>query len=91
MSAQHDPDTYYQILIKGRLGERWADWFEGMDITHNEQGATVLTGLIADQSELHGILSTIGMLNMTLISVTQIDVSSSKEPQTNQDADTLSD
>ncbi len=82
MSTQHDLDTTYQILIEGQLGERWADWFEGMDISHNEQGSTVLTGLVADQAELQGILATIGMLNMTLISVAQIDATSGKESQT---------
>ncbi len=87
MSTQHDLDTTYQILIEGQIGERWADWFEGMDISYNEQGFTVLTGLVADQAELQGILATIGMLNMTLISVTQINAPSSKELQTSQDED----
>ncbi len=87
MPTKHDPDTYYQILIAERLGERWADWFEGMDISQNEQGFTVLAGSIADQPELQGILSTIGMLNMTLISVTQIDATSGQKSQTNQDED----
>ena len=91
MSAQHNPDTYYQILIAGRLGERWIDWFEGMDITHNEQGNTVLIGPVADQSELQGILSTIGTLNLTLVSVAQIDAESHKDTQSNQEEDTLSD
>ncbi len=90
MSAHYDPDTYYQILIAEQIGERWADWFEGMDVSHNEEGVTVLTGPVADQSELQGILSTIGTLNMTLISVTQLDVKSSKESQTNQDEEALS-
>ncbi len=91
MSTQYNLDTTYQILIEGQIGERWADWFEGMDISHNEQGFTVLTGLVADQAELQGILATIGMLNMTLISVTQINVKSSKASQTNQDEGMLSD
>ena len=90
MSTQHDSDTTYQILIAGQLGERWADWFEGMDISHTEQGFTVLTGLVTDQAELQGVLSTIGMLNMTLISVAQIDVKLNKGLQTNQDKGALS-
>ena len=87
MSAQDDPGTYYQILIVGRLGERGQEWFDGMDINHNEQGFTVLTGSVADQSQLQGILATIGMLNMTLISVTQVDVKSGQESQTNPNED----
>lgn len=85
MSAQDNPGTYYQILIGGRLDERGQEWFEGMDINYNEQGFTVLTGLVADQSQLQGILATIGMLNMTLISVTQVDPKSDQESQTNSD------
>ncbi len=91
MSTQHDSNTTYQILIEGQIGTCWADWFEGMDISHNEQGFTVLTGLVADQAELQGILSTIGMLNMTLISVAQIDVKSTRESQTILDEKALSD
>ena len=67
------PDqTTYRILIKGRLGPRWVEWFEGMAITVDEGGNTVLTGPVVDQSALQGILSRIGFLNMTLISVTQM-------------------
>ena len=80
MSTNPNPGICYQILIKEHLDGRWADWFEGLDITHTKQGATILTGLIADQSELQGILSTIGMLNMTLISVIQVDMNLCEEP-----------
>ena len=71
MATQSDQATYC-ILIKERLGVRWSEWFEGMDITFAEGGNTVLTGPVVDQAALQGILSKIGILNMTLISVTQI-------------------
>ena len=87
MSAHRKPDTYYQIEIKGQLSEDWVDWFEGMAVTHPDPGITVLTGPVADQSQLHGILSTIGMLNVTLISVTQIDVKSNPKSLTELDGD----
>ena len=90
MSAQDDPGTYYQILIAGRLGERGQEWFESMDVSQNEAGFTVLKGLVADQSQLQGILATIGMLNLTLISVTRMDAQSSQESQPHTDEEAQS-
>ena len=75
-----DTGIHYQIMIKGRLDESWAEWFEEMEISHDEQGNTILGGEITDQAELQGILSRIGMLNMTLLSVSQIDLSLQEEP-----------
>ena len=68
------PETY-QIKIQGRLNERWSDWFSGMTVTF-ERGSTpitTLTGAVADQSALRGILTRIWDLNLTLISVNQIE------------------
>jgi len=87
MAVQHDPNIAYQILIAEQFSEHWADWFEGMDISHNQQGNTILTGQVIDQPALQGILSTIGLLNMTLISVTQIDIKPSKASQTNEESE----
>jgi hypothetical protein len=65
--------------VRGRLDERWADWFNGMTIT-SERGITTLAGAV-DQAALHGILSKIRNLNLTLISVTPIE--SEKESHIN--------
>lgn len=60
---------YYEIRIKGHLGERWSDWFAGLDLTHVEEDETLLAGLLPDQAALHGLLERIRDLNLTLISV----------------------
>lgn len=59
----------YQIRLKGHLGEEWSEWFDGMAITLLENGETVLSGSIVDQSALFGLLFKVSNLNMTLISV----------------------
>ncbi len=64
----------YEIKIKGHLDEHWLDWFEGMTFQHavdEETGLdfTVLRGVFADQPALHGVLTKIRDLNLTLISV----------------------
>jgi len=68
----------YEIKIKGRLDEHWKQWFEGMElgnVTNGETGqqCTLITGSIADQPALHGLLAKIRDLNLTLISVREIN------------------
>ncbi len=62
----------YAIRIKGLLDPRW-EWLEGLTVTHLEAGETLLSGPIVDQAALHGLLARIRDLNLTLISVSQID------------------
>jgi len=63
----------YQIRIKGHLASRWADWFEGLTITLEESGDTLLTGPIADQAALHGLLKRVRDLGMPLVSVSPVE------------------
>ncbi len=58
----------YQIRIEGHLRPQWTDWFEGMSITLEEDGNTLLTGPVADQSALHGLLRKVRDLGMPLLS-----------------------
>ena len=71
---QPDPvqPMIYQIRIKGHLDAQWAGWFDGMSIMLEEDGNTLLSGLVADQSALHGLLKKVRDLGMLLISVVQI-------------------
>ena len=62
--------TDYRIKLKGRLNHRWSDWFEQMAIS-TEGDKTILTGPVADQAALHGLLIRIRDLNLTLLSVEQ--------------------
>ena len=59
----------YQIRIKGHLGHEWTDWFEGLTITLEDSGDTLLTGPVADQAALFGLLKKVRDLGMTLFSV----------------------
>ena len=59
----------YQIRIKGHLGRQCTDWFSGLAITLEDNGDTLLTGLIVDQAALHGLLRKVRDLGMPLISV----------------------
>ena len=61
--------TIYQIRVKSHLGSDWTDWFEGLTITREENGDTLLTGPVVDQAALHGLLRKVRDLGMFLISV----------------------
>lgn len=76
--AQNEPHTLtddhyepglYEIRIKGHVDDRWADWFGGLTITLEDNGETLLSGQILDQSALHGILRMVRDLGMPLLSV----------------------
>jgi len=79
MSDQLDPKSnpgkpaIYQIRIKGRLGRQWTDWFEGLTITQDEEGNTLLTGPVIDQAALHGLLKKVRDLGMPLLSVNPVE------------------
>ena len=63
----------YRITIKGHLDSEWSDWFEGLTITHMDNGETVLTGPIVDQAALHGVLMKIRDLGLPLLSLSRIE------------------
>lgn len=66
-------DAWYEIRLQGRLDPRWSDWFDGMRLTHEGRGVTVLRGRVADQAALHGVLARLRDLGLPLISVTTVD------------------
>jgi hypothetical protein len=74
-SSEHDTDQpiVYQIRIRGHLGARWTVWFEGLTITLEEGGDTLLTGEVVDQAALYGLLKKVRDLGMPLLSVNTID------------------
>ena len=63
----------YQMRIKGRLGRLWSEWFEGMTLTWDDDGDTLLTGPVVDQAALHGLLRRVRDLGMPLLSVTVVE------------------
>lgn len=79
MSNEPDPQkkpnqpVVYQIRIKGHLGHSWAGWFEGMIITLEADGDTLLTGPVVDQAALYGLLKKVRDLGLPLVSVCPIE------------------
>jgi hypothetical protein len=63
----------YEIRVKGRLGPRWATRFDGLTLTHDGDGSTVIHGPVADQAALHGLLASVRDLGLPLLSVTQVE------------------
>ncbi len=59
----------YQIRVQGHLGPQWTDWFAGLAITLEEDGATLLTGPVTDQAALHGLLRKVRDLGLPLLAV----------------------
>jgi hypothetical protein len=65
--------TIYQIRIENHLSDEWTDWFAGMAITLEENGDTLITGPIADQAALFGLLKKVRDLGMPLVSVNRVE------------------
>lgn len=79
MSSKLNPTTdpsnpmVYQIRIKGHLGRQWTDWFEGLTVTREDEGYTLLTGPVVDQAALYGLLRKVRDLGMPLLSVNRVE------------------
>jgi hypothetical protein len=87
MSNEHNPAIepshiqVYQIRIKGHLGADWTDWFDGLDITLQDNGDTLLTGPVIDQAVLHGLLRKVRDLGLPLLAVNLVDPNQANGPE----------
>jgi hypothetical protein len=72
-TQDHQEPERYEIRLKGHLDDRWAAWFESLNLTHESDGTTILCGPVVDQAELHGLLRKVRDLGMTLISVIRVE------------------
>lgn len=63
----------YQITIKGSLEARWSEWFDGFTVTQKPNDKTTLTGLVADQPALHGLLAKVRDLGLPLLAVVRVE------------------
>ncbi len=90
MSNELEPKTdpsqpvVYQIRLKGHLGSEWTDWFDGLTLTLEEGGDTLLTGPVVDQAVLHGLLKKVRDLGMPLVSVSPVEPGPSTTLRTDQ-------
>jgi hypothetical protein len=65
----------YQIRIQGHLDSQWTAWFEGLTITLEDNGETLLTGPVIDQAALHGLIKKVRDLGIPLVSVVPVECS----------------
>lgn len=74
--GQHVTDStgiqQYEIHVKGHLGPRWTAWFDGLSVTDEDGGISVIRGPVVDQAALHGLLQKLRDIGLPLVSVTQI-------------------
>lgn len=81
-STEDQPEPgRYEIRIKGHLDDRWANWFEGLTLSREDNGETRLTGPVADQTALHGLLRKVRDLGLPLVSVVRVETKRIDGPQ----------
>jgi hypothetical protein len=83
-TKDHYEPGLYEIRLKGHLDAKWVAWFEGLTITLEEDGNTLLTGPVIDQAALHGLLKKVRDLGLPLVSVNPLEHSSSTTLGTGQ-------
>ena len=79
-SDDHNGIPQYEIRVKGHLGYRWSAWFDGLSLTSEDDGTTVISGPVVDQAALHGVLSKLRDAGIPLVSLTQLPPDAPTEP-----------
>ncbi len=72
--AAPDQPLVYQIRLRGHLDPQWTTWFDGLTVTREEDGDTLLTGPVVDQAALHGLLRKVRDLGQPLVSVVRVEL-----------------
>lgn len=82
LTPKGDPSQpiIYQIRLKGHLDRQWAAWFEDLSITLDDNGETLLTGSVADQAALHGVLRRVRDLGLPLVSIVRVQPRQAGDP-----------
>jgi len=74
ISTGHDHGAgRYEIRLKGHLDPRWAAWFDGLSLSSENDGTTIIHGFVADQAALHGLLQKVRDIGLPLVSVTRVE------------------
>ncbi len=71
-TPRQEVEAFYEIRVKGHLDPSWSDWLDGLTITPQPDGETLLAGPIIDQAALHGILDKLYAINLTILSLLQV-------------------
>ena len=72
-TGRHRGPGRYEIRLEGHLEARWSAWFDGLTVTRDSDGTTLIHGLVADQAALHGLLQKTRDLGLPLISVNYVE------------------
>ena len=78
-ASSDDPSVpgHYRIGVQGHLAQRWAGWFDGLRLTNESDGTTLLQGVVVDQAALHGLLAKVRDTGLPLVDVTSTDTAAS--------------
>ena len=74
---------HYEIRLQGHLEPRWAAWFEGLTLTREGEGITLIRGPVVDQAALHGLLQKVRDVGLPLVSVRNLTTDGSTAPPPN--------
>jgi len=80
MDADHHDAGRYEIRLKGHLDGRWAAWFDGLNLSRESDGTTILRGPIPDQAALHGLLQRVRDTGLSLVSVIRLETDQTELP-----------
>ncbi|HET7329121.1 MAG TPA: hypothetical protein VFJ14_17760 [Nocardioidaceae bacterium] len=72
-SARSSTSMLYEFRVAGHLDDHWASWLGALTLTHGEDGTSTLTGTVADQAQLHGVLDRLRDIGATLLAVHATD------------------
>jgi hypothetical protein len=84
-TGPHHGPGQYEIRLRGHLDSRWAAWFDGLSLSNENDGTTIIGGPVVDQAALHGLLQKVRDLGLPLISVTQVQPDQPEYPPARPD------
>ena len=84
-TGPHYSPGRYEIRLRGHLDSRWAAWFDGLSLSNENDGTTVIGGPVADQAALHGLLQKVRDLGLPLVSVTEVQPDQPERPPARPD------
>jgi RimJ/RimL family protein N-acetyltransferase len=71
--APASSSSTYEVRVAGHLDDHWATWLDGLTLVRHDDGTSVLTGPLADQPQLHGLIARIRDLGVPLLSLSTLD------------------
>src|SRR3712207_5510578 len=86
-TEDHQEPGRYAIRLKGHLDARWTERLEGLSLSHESDGTTILSGQVVDQAALYGLLRKVRDLGLPLVSVIQVDLEQANGTDGNTDTD----